>query len=197
MSNPLAAMKITRKSGAEAFRCGGEAMGLRLVDFWQWATSDLVNNATRGILAEFIVASAIGAVSGARAGWDAVDLVAGDLKIEVKSAAYLQSWFQKKYSEISFGIRETREWNAVTGEMAAKAQRQADVYVFCLLDHKEKATVDPLNLDQWRFFVVRTGTLNEAFRGKKMIRLDELAKLGAVGVAYGELGRKIRSVGAE
>lgn len=35
--------------------------------------------------------------------------------------------------------------------------RQADVYDFCLLDHKDLATIDLLDLAQWTFFVVSTG----------------------------------------
>jgi hypothetical protein len=30
------------------------------------------------------------------------------------------------------------------------------LYVFCLLAHKDKSTLDPLNMDQWQFFVLAT-----------------------------------------
>ena len=36
------------------------ATGKTLLDFWRWNGSDLASNATRGVLAEFIVASALG-----------------------------------------------------------------------------------------------------------------------------------------
>ena len=31
----------------------------KVIDFWKWSVSDLVSNATRGRLAEFIVAKAL------------------------------------------------------------------------------------------------------------------------------------------
>ena len=63
------------KSGSERFHCSGEALGPTLQDFWRWSTSDLVSNATRGRLAEFIVASALGiSIAGVRDEWGPFDL---------------------------------------------------------------------------------------------------------------------------
>lgn len=89
------------------------------------------------MIAEFLVASAIGIpTSGVRDSWAAYDLITADgLKIEVKSAAYLQSWAQKKASAIIFSCPEKRGWNADTGEFAGERTRHADVYVFALLAH--------------------------------------------------------------
>ena len=59
-------------------------MDLTLLDFWSWSASDLVSNATRGRLAEFIVANALGVESGIREEWAAYDLAtATGIKIEV------------------------------------------------------------------------------------------------------------------
>ena len=41
-------------------------LGVSLLDFWQWLGSDLVSNAFRGLLAEYLVALAVGAADGAR-----------------------------------------------------------------------------------------------------------------------------------
>lgn len=62
--------------------------------FWRWSASDLVSNTMRGVLAEYIVALAMGidTEEGVRREWDAYGLVLGDgTKVEVKSAAYIQS----------------------------------------------------------------------------------------------------------
>ncbi len=62
-------------------------------DFWQWSASDLIGTVMRGVLAEFLVAHALGIdKEGFRVEWDAFDLgtCAADgsrLKVEVKSAA--------------------------------------------------------------------------------------------------------------
>jgi hypothetical protein len=56
--------------GDEAFSIGGTVR-----DFWSCAMSDLQSNATRGHLAEFLVAPAVGA-TGTRVEWDAFDVQA-------------------------------------------------------------------------------------------------------------------------
>jgi hypothetical protein len=119
---------VTRKTGAEQFRRDGQPLGLKLIEFWQWSTSDLASNATRGILAEYIVAMALGVADGTRAEWSGFDLLTrSGVRIEVKSAAYLQSWFHKKLSNISFGIRPMRKWDPETNELSAEVKRQADI----------------------------------------------------------------------
>ena len=86
-------LKAGRKTGEEKFRVGGTEFGTSLLDFWRWSASDLVSNATRGVLAEYIVATALGLADGVRREWDAFDLLTKDgVRVEVKSAAYLQSW---------------------------------------------------------------------------------------------------------
>ena len=50
----------TPKTGTESFSYHDQPLGPVLLDFWRWSVSDLVSNATRGMLAEFIVANALG-----------------------------------------------------------------------------------------------------------------------------------------
>ncbi len=68
-------LKVTSKTGDESFRHKGQPLDQTLLGFWRWSASDLVSNATRGILAEYIVANALGIVEGVRAEWDAFDLL--------------------------------------------------------------------------------------------------------------------------
>src|SRR4051794_38674696 len=92
-----------RKTGRELFHDGAAPLGFDVLTFWQWSASDLVSNALRGRLAEFLVGQALGIANGVRAEWDAYDLcMPSGLTIEVKSAAYLQAWAQKSLSAISF-----------------------------------------------------------------------------------------------
>ncbi len=151
----FAPIKVTRRSGDESVPRGGASLGPRMLDFWQWSASDLVSNATRGVFAEYLVAMALSLDGGVRAEWDAFDMVtAAGQKFEVKSAAYLQSWYHKTLSAIKFGIKPTRSWTAAANELASDVRRQADVYVFAVLEHKNKATLDPLDVVQWRFYVL-------------------------------------------
>lgn len=67
-------------------------------DFWTFATSNLSTNNVRGYLAEFLVAKAVGA-SGVRVEWDAFDVLTPEgIRVEVKSAGYLQAWSQRRLS---------------------------------------------------------------------------------------------------
>jgi hypothetical protein len=139
-------IKPRRKTGEERFRSGDGDAGFKLLDFWQWTTSDLVSNSTRGVLAEFLVARALGVDTGVRDEWQAFDLVTPTgKKVEVKSAAYVQSWGQKELSRIVFSTRHTLAWDAETGAFAADSRPHADIYVFALLAHRDKDTIDPLN----------------------------------------------------
>lgn len=132
----------------------------------------------RGALAEYLVATALGAASGARAGWDTVDIRTPEAWcIEVKSAAYLQSWAQSQASGISFSIAPASGWDTQTGTTSAEVLRRSDVYVFCLLHHQDKQTLDPLDLDQWTFYVLPTRVLDEQCPSQKTIRPSSLERL--------------------
>jgi hypothetical protein len=191
-------LKVTKKTGAEKFYRNGKPLDLNLHGFWQWYASDLVSNATRGILAEYIVANALDIADGVRAEWDAFDLLTKDgIKIEVKSAAYLQSWYHKKLSDIKFGIQPTRLWDASTNEMARELRRQADIYVFCVLNHKEKDSLDPLNLDPWEFYIIRAAVLDERFPTQKTIGLTSLLKANPCMVTYDDISYCIEKLSGE
>ncbi len=99
---------------------GGErfiGLNATVADFWRWAFSDLRDNTTRGILAEFLVAKAVGDERSPRVGWDNFDVQApGGPAIEVKCSAYLQSWAQKRLSGLMFGRLTGREFDWILGE---------------------------------------------------------------------------------
>ena len=46
------AIIVELKSGSEPFLMSGQPLTANLLDFWRWSASDLVSNATRGVLAE-------------------------------------------------------------------------------------------------------------------------------------------------
>lgn len=183
------------KNGTEPFRNGGVLLNQTLLDFWRWSSGDLVSNTLRGILAEYIVACALDLPQETRVEWDAFDLkTAQGLKIEVKSAAYLQSWDQKALSKISFSIQPTRAFEAVTNDHSGGLRRQADIYVFCLLHHQDKATLDPLDMTQWTFYLLRASVLDERFPVQKSIGLAGLLKLNPMQCAYEDLEAVIYAV---
>jgi hypothetical protein len=83
---------VLPKHGDEQFHASNDELGFSIKDFWIWSSSDLMNNVTRGHLAEFIVAKAIGTAEGVRNEWATYDLTTPTgIKVEVKSAAYPRS----------------------------------------------------------------------------------------------------------
>ena len=178
MNTKLDHIKVAPKQGDEHFHAGGTSNGFVLEDFWRWSVSDLVSNATRGRLAEFIVAKALDiSTHSVRDEWGAFDLTTSSrLKIEVKSAAYIQSWTQRDFSTIQFLTRKTSTWNPETNE-TSESMRQADVYVFALLAHKDKQTIDQLDVRQWQFYVLPTRVLDSRERSQHSITLKTLEGL--------------------
>lgn len=168
------------RSGDERLHTSGSSIKASVLDFWRWSASDLLSNATRGRLAEFIVALAleIDVRNSVRDEWGAFDLLTPEgIKVEVKSAAFIQSWAQVKHSAISFRVPKTRAWNSETNVYEQESRRQADVYVFALLAHKEQETIDPLNLDQWHFYVLPTTTLDARTPSQHSISIRSLEAL--------------------
>jgi len=55
----LSAIQTSKKTGQERLIFNGKQLPVNLLSFWQWSSSELLGNALRGVLAEFIVASAI------------------------------------------------------------------------------------------------------------------------------------------
>jgi hypothetical protein len=194
----LPALAVRRATGQERFRNGNAPLPFDLLSFWQWSASDLVSNALRGRLAEFLVAQVLGIADGVRAEWDSYDLrTPSGLTVEVKSAAYVQSWAQEAPSAICFDIAPTRYWDAASNVTEAEIRRQARVYVFALLAHKDKATIDPLDVSQWSFYVLPTAVLNERLPVQKQIGLAGLVALNPVACPFEGLQAAIEgAVGA-
>jgi len=181
-----------RKSGEEHFYYNFKELDFSLKDFWQWAYSDIIGNTIRGVLAEYIVAKALGLTEKVRIEWDGIDLLTEKgLKIEVKSASYIQSWYQKKYSEIRFSIRKTKYWNENTNVQAQESKRQAGIYIFCVLKHKVQETLNPLDLNQWDFYILPTSVIDKEMGDSKQITLGKLMSLDPIKSNFDNLKKNI------
>ena len=155
----------------------------------------MLGNALRGVLAEYIVASTIDILDKPREEWDAYDLKSKNgLKIEIKSSSYLQSWEQTKLSKIIFGIQPTSDWDYSINKRKSEKIRQSDIYIFCVLAHKDKNSVDPLNLSQWDFYILETKILNEKVKIQKTITLSSLLKLNPIKIKYENIKEEIEHI---
>ena len=131
-----------QRTGDELIVFDDMPIGKSLGDYWRWNASDLLNNTLRGSYCEFIVSAALGVdLSGTNDDWTPYDIsfpynweyngeARDEVRIEVKSGAYLQAWWQGdgRLSNIQFSIRPTRAWDSING-YAEEVKRQSDVYV--------------------------------------------------------------------
>lgn len=171
-------IQIEKKIGGEPF-IGNSPK--QLLDYWSWAHSDMISNAERGVLAEFIVGMALDALGETRTEWDAYDLETKDgIKIEVKASGYIQTWIQKSLSTPLFGIRPTIGSTDGGATFSGPRKRQADIYVFCIHAHKEQETANPLDLSQWEFYVLTSRKLDQDVPFQKTLSFNGLIKLGAI-----------------
>ena len=179
-------IQVLPKTGDEQFIFGNETLSFSLVDFWKWSASDLISNTMRGVLAEFIISKALGIESPfTREEWAPWDLTTPEgIKVEVKSASYIQSWHQEHLSKISFLTPKTRAWDPNTNQQSSEIQRQADVYIFALLGHQDQQTINPLDISQWSFWVVPTPVLDARQRSQHSITLPSLISLAGKGLTF-------------
>jgi len=63
-----------------------------------------------------------------------------------------------------------------------------------VLAHKEKNSVNPLNLSQWDFYILETKILNEKVPNQKSITLSSLLRLNPLCVKYDKLNEEISKI---
>ena len=186
-------LETSLRSGNEPFR--GTGTSLSLLDYWRCSGSSLMDNTARGMVAEFLVAAAVGMHKRPRMEWDRYDVrTPSGVTIEVKSAAAIQSWKQTAPTPIQFSIGPRQGWDPQTGLYSGQARRWADLYVFCALEG-----TDPLNVDKWQFYVLPSAVLDESCGTQRTIRLEPLRKLSPPPMrsCYRNLNKIIEEVGAK
>ena len=77
-------------------------------------------------------------------------------------------------------------------------RRLADVYVFCVLGREDlpKVDTDPLDIDQWAFYVLGRACLNRERPAQKKIRIKPLRQMAAE-VRYGGLSAAVERAAAQ
>ena len=174
-------------TGVESFA----GIDASVADFWRFAMSDLRMNNTRGYLAEFLVARALGLADVRRIEWDAYDLLVDDrIRVEVKSSAYLQLWEQRQLSRIEFsGLRGTR-YHPRHGDDPNGRQLNAHVYVFGVQTSTDHDAYDPLDIHDWEFFVLGKSDLEQGRVGQSL-GLATVTRLSGGPTPWSELRSRI------
>lgn len=178
--------ELRRLTGTERFNGLDATVG----DFWGWAFNDLRDNTTRGVLAEFFVARALGDVSERRVAWANYDvLTRTGVRVEVKSSGRLQSWSQPRPSAPVFGRITGRAWDPETNEWSTTRVIRADVFVFALQTCSDPTAYDVVDLAQWEFMVASASRL--APLATRSISLATLHRIGCPSISFAELSRAV------
>lgn len=202
-------------TGLEHLVDGSSVLPFHIADYWQWAYSDMLRNTQRGVFAEFIVKAALdlGGIftnNNIRSNFEPFDLVGPNItnrrtpprlenssfpcRIEVKSAAYIQSWNPHPGStpRITFSIAKAKVPDE-TGDYRPDApmQRNSDLYVFTVYTAKERGR-NILDMNLWEFYVAKTTALDEKYGDQKTVSLTSLKNdLSLTPLSFGELCQAI------
>ena len=181
-------------TGQEQFTLGGESIGFTVLDFWAFQHSNIWD--VQEEIAEFIVAKALGQeMPYNKNGWTLWDMNYRGKRIEVKETGYYHSWRTdgKVSKQRTFGI--TKAYSRYK-DCHSEFKRQNDIYVFCLITGETKEESNPLALENWRFWVVSTSTINRLCGDNKTISLGRVKRISGQkdGVGYGELRNEVDKV---
>ena len=191
-------MKHKVLSGGELFEFEGSPLPASIKDFWAWSMSRLIADGPRGDLAEFIVNTALGMdMSEPKRGWGECDILypheGKTIHIEVKCSTRLQAWERPSPPKPVFSIaktlncdiEDTGDGYRYIGRDGSPPIRRSDIYVFCLFSEQDRSVANPMVLDQWRFYIVLTRTIDDQLGDQRKISLKGLARIGAVECDYG------------
>lgn len=180
------AVYLQRKQGNEQFIMNNKDMGFNLMSFWSYQYSNIWSQT--GEMAEFLVAKALegkDTYTRNHEYWAVWDLNYRKLRIEIKASADFHSWNinEKKKTIRVFDIHKVYDWGYITEEPETKGtmRRMSQIYVFCHnkcpMDSYEPETCDPLNLDNWDFYILPTSTLDKCCGNQKTISLGRLKRI--------------------
>lgn len=197
MDDLLGFIPSPRRGPEESFLSKGAPTEHSVGSFWAWAHSDLLANTQRAVVAEYIVGVALGDVSTTRPEWRAWDLELPDpgrerpIRVEIKATAAIQSWAQPRPTPPKFDIAPKGGWDENDGSFDETKRRRSDVYVFCVLGGDD-AVPDPLDLDQWAFYVLPSRVLDERIPTQKSITLSSLLRFEPTKIGFDGLRGAVR-----
>ena len=180
--------------GNECFEINNSKTDFNITDFWRFQYSNIYS--LHGEIAEFLVARALGIYEAQNSAyWTLWDITYKNVKIEVKATAYYHLWNDKRISkQRTFSIAKA---NGNYDPLIAGNNdvcRQNDVYVFCLVNGETKETSNPLNLDNWDFYIIPTVFINEHCGDNKTISLGRIKNFGFKNIKYSEIKSEIDKI---
>jgi len=148
-----------------------------ILDLWKSKYSNIYN--MQDVIAEFLVEKALGIDKAQNTDyWTLYDILYRDCRIEIKQTGYYHPWNENgKISNIRrFGITMANS-NYEFEELENKFERQNDIYVFCLNTGETKEDSNPMNIDNWEFYIMPTKIINEVCGDNKTIGLNKVREI--------------------
>lgn len=161
----------------EKFTIHNNELDFGILDFWKSKYSNIYN--IQEVIAEFIVEKALGIDKAQNTDyWTLYDILYRDYRIEIKETSYYHPWNEdgKVSKQRMFGITKANS-NYESNETENKFERQNDIYVFCLNTGTTKETSNPMNLDNWEFYIIPTFKINKQCGDNKKISLGRVRKI--------------------
>lgn len=161
----------------EKFTINNNELDFGILDFWKSKYSNIYN--MQEVIAEFIVEKALGIDKAQNTDyWTLYDILYRDYRIEIKETSYYHPWNEngKVSKQRMFGITKANS-NYESNETENKFERQNDIYVFCLNTGITKETSNPMNLDNWEFYIILTSEINKQCGDNKKISLGRVRKI--------------------
>lgn len=185
-------MENYKLTGNESFILNDKDTEMNILDFWRWHFCDRFDLQDK--IAEYIVAKALGLSEADNTGtWTLFDIYYRGKRIEVKETSYYHSWQsdeEPKSNVRNFGINKAY---SVYQDSSSKYERQNDIYVFCLNTGMTKSESNPLNLNNWEFYIVKTSVINAECNDSKTISLSRVRKLSKM-FSYEMIKNEIDSI---
>jgi hypothetical protein len=158
----------------------GAALDRTSLDFWRWAYSDLIQNITRGIVAEYLVSCAVGIESKPRDPWNYCDVITNHgTAIEIKATGFVQAWhYEQKPKRIvpAVVLKPTKRYDPENPTIAKDKTLNADKYVICYHKEEDMARADPMDVDQWSFWILDRKDIDVLLKTRKSITIASLRK---------------------
>ena len=183
---------VMKMTGKEKFTLDKAELEFDYADFWRFHYSNIYS--LHGEIAEFVVARALGVTESQNSEyWTLWDTTYRNKRIEVKATAYYHLWNSNGNisKQRTFGITKANGSYDPANSGNNEFCRQNDIYVFCLNTGETRETSNPLNLNNWEFYVVPTVVIDEKCGDNKTISLGKIKKLGFFAKRYNELKKEI------
>jgi len=166
----------------EVFKYNNKYLPYTLKDFWSFQYSNLISSKVRDDISKFIVAKALNITDRKFEYFDGHDLTSKEgIPIEVRSASYITPLGENPSKEIEFNIYKNGDTKKIYGF----------IYIFCLLSHRSKEGLDPLDINQWEFYVTTKSNLEKILNGNEKITLKKLILNNAIESEYENLYKDV------